>query len=126
ASALARALLGLGATLITGGTENHLMVVDVMKSYGLTGAEAQTRLEAAGIVCNKQVIPDDTLPPMRTSGIRLGTPAATTRGMKESQMQQAALLIDRVLRASATAADARAVLDSVRELIRAYPVPTLI
>jgi glycine hydroxymethyltransferase len=126
AGALAHELLRLGATLITRGTENHLMVVDVMKTYGITGVEAQTRLEAAGIVCNKQVIPDDPLPPMRTSGIRLGTPAATTRGMKEPEMKQAAIWIDRVLRASAGDADAGSIAGEVRHFGRRYPVPTLI
>jgi glycine hydroxymethyltransferase len=126
AGALARELLRLGATLVTGGTENHLMVLDVMKTYGMTGVDAQTRLEAAGIVCNKQVIPDDPLPPMRTSGIRLGTPAATTRGMKEPQMMQAAVWIDRVLRASAEATDASSVASDVRDFCRSYAVPTLV
>lgn len=126
AGALARELLRLGATLITGGTENHLMVLDVMKTYGMTGVEAQTRLEAAGIVCNKQVIPDDPLPPMRTSGIRLGTPAATTRGMREPEMKQAALWIDRLLRASAEAIDASSIAGDVRDFCRSYPVPTLV
>lgn len=125
ASTLARELQRLGATLITGGTENHLMVVDVIKSYGITGLEAQTRLEAVGIVCNKQVIPDDPLPPMRSSGIRLGTPAATTRGMAESEMRQAGIWIDRVLRQPKEFADA-GVLNDVRKLSRAFSVPTLV
>jgi len=126
ASALAHELLGLGAILITGGTQNHLIVIDVMRSYGITGVEAQTRLEAAGIVCNKQVIPDDVLPPMSSSGIRVGTPAATVRGMKEPEMRQAASLIDRVLRAPASGANAGAVLEHVKNLVGAFPVPTLI
>jgi glycine hydroxymethyltransferase len=126
AGALAFELLRLGATLITGGTENHLIVVDVMKTYGITGVEAQTRLEAAGIVCNKQVVPDDPLPPMRTSGIRLGTPAATTRGMKEPEMRQAAIWIDCVLRASAWVADAGSIAGDVRDFVRGYQVPTLL
>ena len=125
ARALAHELLRLGATLITNGTENHLMVIDVMKSYGITGVEAQTRLEAAGIVCNKQVIPDDPLPPMRTSGIRLGTPAATTRGMAEPEMRQVAIWIDRVLRGSKELADA-ATANDVRNLSRSFSVPTLV
>ena len=126
ASALAHELLNLGATLVTGGTENHLMVVDVMKTYGVTGAAAQDRLEAAGIISNKQVIPDDPLPPMRASGIRLGTPAATTRGMKEPEMRQAAIWINKVLRAPSDSADPGAIRGDVRDFCRAYPVPTLI
>jgi glycine hydroxymethyltransferase len=126
ASVLAGELLRLGATLITGGTENHLMVVDVMKSYGMTGVEAQRRLEAAGIVCNKQVIPEDPLPPMRPSGIRLGTPAATTRGMKEPEMRQAAIWVDRVLRAPLEVTNGGSIARDVRDFARGYPVPTLI
>jgi glycine hydroxymethyltransferase len=125
AAVLAHELLDLGATLITRGTENHLMVVDVVKSYGINGAEAQKRLETAGIVCNKQVIPDDVLPPMRPSGIRLGTPAATARGMKEPEMRLAASLIDRVLRDRSESA-ASVVLTEVKKLVGAHPVPTLL
>lgn len=90
----------------------------------MTGADAQRRLEASGIVCNKQVIPDDPLPPMRTSGIRLGTPAATTRGMKEAQMKQAAIWIHEVLSAPTQSARASIVSD-LRDFSRSYPVPTL-
>jgi glycine hydroxymethyltransferase len=125
ASALAHELLHLGASLIAGGTENHLMVLNITNSYGINGAEAQRRLEAAGIICNKQVIPDDPLPPMRASGIRLGTPAATTRGMKQPAMRQAAIWIDRVLRAEAGSPEAAVILEDVRDFCRAYPVPTL-
>jgi glycine hydroxymethyltransferase len=125
ARALARALTGAGTELVTGGTDNHLLVIDVMKSYGINGAEAQERLERVGIVSNKQVIPDDALAPMRPSGIRLGTPAATTRGMKEAEMLQIANWIDTALRGSAPPADIRGIAAEVAALCARFPPPTL-
>ena len=122
ANALAQALKKLGAMLITGGTENHLMVVDVEKSYGLNGDVAQQRLEGVGIVCNKQVIPDDTAPPMRPSGIRLGSPAATVRGMREADMNQIAIWTDAALRGNR---DRDGIAREVVNFARRFPVPTL-
>ncbi|MBV9471306.1 MAG: serine hydroxymethyltransferase [Abitibacteriaceae bacterium] len=90
AQALAHALMTQGAQLVTGGTENHMMVLDTVKSFALDGKVAEQTLDAISITTNKQIIPDDPNPPLRPSGIRLGTPAATTRGMKEAQMQQLA------------------------------------
>ena len=87
ARALARTLLDGGAELVTGGTANHMMVVDCVSSFGIDGRVAENALDEIAITCNKQVIPDDPNPPLRPSGIRLGTPAATTRGMMESEMQ---------------------------------------
>ena len=87
AQALARALLGGGAELVTGGTANHMMVVDCVRSFGIDGRAAEHALDEIAITCNKQVIPDDPNPPLRPSGIRLGTPAATSRGMLESEME---------------------------------------
>jgi glycine hydroxymethyltransferase len=97
ARALAQALLDRGARLVTGGTDNHLMVMDTMASFGLTGEDAQVLLDSIGITVNKQLIPDDPLPPLETSGVRLGTPAATTRGMKEQDMLVIAEWIVRTL-----------------------------
>jgi glycine hydroxymethyltransferase len=98
AKALAEALMKLNYRITTGGTENHLMLVDLrQRSEALTGADAEKWLEMAGIVTNKNGIPDDPRPPRVTSGIRLGAPAVTTRGMKEEQMRQIASWIDRVL-----------------------------
>ena len=85
---LAESLMEGGAQLITGGTENHMMVVDVVGSYGINGRVAEEALDAVNITTNKQIIPDDPNPPLRPSGIRLGTPAATTRGMKEHEMRR--------------------------------------
>ncbi len=86
AQALASALQERGFVLIGGGTKNHLILVDIYKSFGIDGKEAQERLEKAGITVNANSTPDDTLPAYRPSGIRLGTPAVTTRGMVEEDM----------------------------------------
>ncbi|MEK7064841.1 MAG: serine hydroxymethyltransferase [Patescibacteria group bacterium] len=84
---LAEKLMEKGMKLITDGTDNHMMVVDTMKTAGIDGAVAEKTLEKAGITVNKQVIPDDPNPPYKPSGIRIGTPALTTRGMKETEME---------------------------------------
>ena len=87
AQALAAYLVGHGLRIVSGGTDNHLMLVD-LTPYGTTGKDAATALEKAGIIVNKNAIPFDTRPPAVTSGIRIGTPAVTTRGMKEPEMQK--------------------------------------
>ncbi len=87
---LAGALMEKQATLVTGGTDNHMMVVDTVASFGLDGRVAEEALDKVQITTNKQIIPDDPNPPLRPSGIRIGTPAATTRGMKEADMQKLA------------------------------------
>jgi len=100
AKALAKALTERGFRITSGGTDNHMMLVDLQKkSDKLTGADAEKWLEAAGIVTNKNGIPNDPRPPKFTSGVRLGTPATTTRGLKEPQMVEIAGFIDRVLSA---------------------------
>lgn len=86
ASALADALIERGFSLVTGGTSNHLILADINKSFGIDGKVAEEALDAIGLTLNKNSIPDDPLPPFRPSGIRLGTPAITTRGMKEKDM----------------------------------------
>ena len=80
ARALAEALMAGGAKLVTGGTDNHMMVLDCVASFGINGRVAEEALDEVSITCNKQIIPDDPNPPLRPSGIRLGTPAATTAG----------------------------------------------
>lgn len=90
AAALAGALKQGGLKLVTGGTKNHLILANVYESFGIDGKEAQERLEKAGITVNANSVPDDPLPPYRPSGIRLGTPAITTRGAKEEDMAQIA------------------------------------
>jgi glycine hydroxymethyltransferase len=93
AAVLAEQLQRGGLTLITGGTKNHLILANVYESFGIDGKEAQERLEAAGITVNANAIPDDPLPAYRPSGIRLGTPAITTRGATEEDMVQIAAKI---------------------------------
>jgi len=90
AKALAAGLSRHGAELVTGGTDNHMMVVDTVKSFGIDGRQAEAILDRVAITVNKQIIPDDPNPPLRPSGIRLGSPAATTRGMDEADMEQLA------------------------------------
>lgn len=96
AAALAEALQKGGLKLVSGGTSNHLILADVYGSFGIDGKEAQERLEAAGMTANANSIPNDTLPPYRPSGLRMGTPAVTTRGAKEADM---AAIAQRILTA---------------------------
>jgi len=125
ARTLAGALLARGCTLVTGGTDNHMLVLDTVMSGDLDGRTAEQRLDAIAITTNKQVIPDDPKPPLRASGIRLGTPAATTRGMGEGEMRQLAAWIADTLRdGSDTAALARRRRE-VEALCEAFPVPGL-
>src|SRR6185436_16156550 len=96
AKKLAAALSTAGFRLVSGGTDNHLMLVDVF-SKGITGKVAEAALGKAGITVNKNAIPFDQNPPMVASGVRIGTPAVTTRGMKEAEMDQVGEFIARVL-----------------------------
>ncbi|NTU78740.1 MAG: serine hydroxymethyltransferase, partial [Chloroflexales bacterium] len=122
AQALAAGLLKNGVNLISGGTDNHLMLAD-LTALGITGAQAQKALDRAHITLNKNPIPDDPQPPVRTSGIRIGTPAVTTRGMREAEMAQIADWITRVLHAiDDTALHAR-VAAEVEALCESFPVP---
>jgi len=98
--ALGRALMTKGARLTTSGTENHLMVIDTMASFGLTGRQAESVLRKAGVTANRNAIPFDTQKPWYTSGIRLGTPAVTTLGMRESDMEEIASYVIDILRAA--------------------------
>jgi glycine hydroxymethyltransferase len=123
AKVLAEALTAEGAQLITGGTENHMMVIDVVKSFHINGRIAEETLDAVSITTNKQVIPDDPNPPLRPSGIRLGTPAATTRGMKEAEMKQLAGWIVKALRSHEDQAALGSVRAQVEEMCKRYPVP---
>ncbi|MBU1599581.1 serine hydroxymethyltransferase [bacterium] len=116
AKVLADTLISLGFTLISGGTDNHLLLVDLSKE-NLTGKEAEATLYKEGIVVNKNTIPYDLKPPSITSGIRLGTPALTTRGMKESEMERIAYMIDTVLRKRTD------VKDEVLALAKSFPMP---
>jgi glycine hydroxymethyltransferase len=93
---LAQGLLDRGYRIVSGGTDTHLMLVN-LTSKGITGKEADAALDAAGIIVNKNAIPYDEKPPAIASGIRLGTPIVSTRGMKETEMNEIVILVDRVL-----------------------------
>jgi len=96
AKALAEGLLARGYTVVSGGTDNHLMLVN-LTNKGVTGKEAESALDAAGIIVNKNAVPYDEKPPATASGIRLGTPTVSTRGMREAHMRQIVDFIDRVI-----------------------------
>ena len=121
AAALAAELLARGYQLVTGGTDTHLMLVD-LRNKGLTGKAAETALGRAGIHVNKNAVPNDPQSPFVTSGIRVGTPALTTRGMGEAEMRAIAGLMDAVLRAGESEGAQRAALAEVRELTAAFPL----
>lgn len=123
AKAMAGAFLERGAQLVTGGTDNHMLVLDTSKSFGLDGRVAEELLDEAGITTNKQIIPDDPNPPLRPSGIRIGTPAATTRGMQEGDMVRLANWMSDILASPEDATLRRQIRENVRELCSAYPVP---
>jgi len=121
ARALAETLGARGYRIVSGGTDNHLLLVDLTPK-GLTGKEAQEALDQAKITVNKNAIPFDPLPPGKASGIRLGTPALTTRGMKEAQMREIAELIDEVLLHRGDAARLARVRERVGSLAEQFPL----
>jgi glycine hydroxymethyltransferase len=121
ARALADALLGKGYRLVSGGTDTHLLLVDLTPKR-ITGKDAQEALDRAWITVNKNCIPFDTTGPTVTSGIRIGTPAVTTRGMKEPEMAGIAMLIDRVLTNLGNTSVEAAVRSEVRELTAGFPL----
>ena len=123
ARALASALLAHGARLVTGGTQNHLLVLDTITSFGLDGARAEATLERAGITCNKQIIPDDPRPPLQPSGIRLGTPAITTRGMGTEDMTPLANWMVQALQHPDDPTHLDLIRSRCAELCRRYPIP---
>ena len=123
AQVLATSLLEQGALLITGGTENHMMVIDCVKSFDINGRIAEETLDAVRITTNKQIIPDDPNPPLRPSGIRIGTPAATTRGMKEDEMRQLAGWIVRALKNHGDEAALLTIGQEVEAMCSQFPVP---
>lgn len=121
AAALAKALENLGYHILTGGTDNHLLLVNVKKSIGMTGKDAEKILESVNITCNKNAIPFDDEGPFIGSGIRLGTPALTTRGMKEKEMEEIARLIDRALKSSPE--ERPQIKEDVLTLVTPFPLP---
>jgi len=121
AKVLARELSVAGFRIVSGGTDNHLMLVDVFVR-GLTGSQAEKALERSAITVNKNAIPFDTQPPMKASGIRIGTPALTTRGMKEPEMGQIAGLISEVLGDPENESAQASVRSRVKELCERFPI----
>lgn len=123
AQSLASGLQNQGAKLITGGTSNHLILVDVVSSWNVTGKQAQSLLDTVGITLNMNMIADDPRSPMDPSGIRLGTPAITTRGATEPDMQKIADWIARVLKNPDDVALHKQIKEEVREFSLQFPVP---
>ena len=123
AQVLAKTLIANGSELVTGGTENHMMVVDTVKSFGINGRVAEETLDLISITTNKQVIPDDPNPPLRHSGIRLGTPAATTRGMVGEDMKQLGVWISEALKRYDDQSVLEAMKIEVEDLCGRFPVP---
>ena len=121
AATLAQELQGHGLRIVSGGTDNHLMLVDV-SGLGLTGAEAEQALGAVDITCNKNLIPYDRQPPMKASGVRLGTAAITSRGLGAEEVRRLARLIAETLRAPGDEGVRARVRAGVRELVGAFPI----
>ena len=121
AQALAAALVAKGLHVVSGGTDNHLMLVD-LRNRNLTGKVAEKALDRAGITVNKNTVPKETQSPFVTSGIRIGTPAVTTRGMRTGEMQQIASLIDRVLTGPEDESSLAAIHADVKKLAAAFPL----
>ena len=124
AQTLAAELNQRGFKLVTGGTDNHLILIDVFASRQIDGAEAEARLESIGLTTNKNVIPADSRPAYSPSGLRLGTPGATTRGLKPEQMAQLADWFDQALTGQLTDGKTKALRQSVRRLARRFPPPS--
>jgi glycine hydroxymethyltransferase len=123
AKALSEAMLAKGFSLVTGGTDNHLILADVHKAFGVDGKIAEEALDAINLTLNKNAVPDDPLPPFKPSGIRLGTPAVTTRGLVENDM---ATLADWMYQAITHHNDEDKITSlrqSVKEFCLQYPLP---
>ncbi|HDF5145617.1 TPA: serine hydroxymethyltransferase [Staphylococcus aureus] len=122
AKVLAEALINEGFRIVSGGTDNHLVAVDVKGSIGLTGKEAEETLDSVGITCNKNTIPFDQEKPFVTSGIRLGTPAATTRGFDEKVFEEVAKIISLALKNSKDEEKLQQAKERVAKLTAEYPL----
>ena len=122
--ALAEGLMKRGIGLVSGGTDNHLLLIDLrIKPPDLTGKDAQTALDKANITTNKNTIPGETRSPFKASGIRLGTPAVTSRGMKEEDMDRIAEAIVTVLNAPEDEAEIAKAKAIAEDLCKKYPLP---
>lgn len=125
AKALAQVFINAGATLITGGTDNHMMVVDTVASFGIDGATAEAALDRIGISVSRQLVPDDPRPPLKTSGIRIGTPACTTRGMDDEDMKTVGAFMIDALQNNTDLAHLENLAKDVRAFCHQFPVPGL-
>jgi glycine hydroxymethyltransferase len=125
AKALAAGLVAGGGKLVTGGTDNHMMVLDTVKSFGLDGKVAEEVLDRVSITTNKQIIPDDPNPPLRPSGIRIGTPAATARGMGTADMAKLAGWMALALKQRDDAASIERIRGEVEAFCGRFTVPGL-
>ncbi|HET8884508.1 MAG TPA: serine hydroxymethyltransferase [Candidatus Saccharimonadales bacterium] len=124
ASVLADEMQARGFHLVTGGTSNHLILADVHKSFGIDGKTAEVALDAIGLTLNANSIPDDTLPKFRPSGIRLGTPAITTRGLRSEHMAQIAQWMKQAIDACNDEVALAALRDEVKVFVRQFPLPS--
>lgn len=121
---MAREISEGGLRLVSGGTDNHLMLVD-LTPIGITGKDADAALETVGIIANKNAIPFDPKPPRVTSGIRLGTPAITSRGFDEAAVRQVSRLVVEVLNSIGDEKVQKRVAEEVKDLTSKFPVPGL-
>jgi len=122
AQTLAKVLEQGWCKVVSGGTDNHLLLLDVYKSYGVTGKEAEKALEHIGLSVNKNMVPYDERPPMNPSGIRVGTPAATTRGMKESEMEEIGDIFIETLKNHSNEAELEKQKNRVLDLCKKFPI----
>lgn len=124
AKKLAEQMMKIGFKLVTNGTDNHLILADVHTSFGIDGGEAEKVLDKVGLTLNKNVIPDDKLPPFKPSGIRLGTPAITTRGLKEDHMEQVAAWMLAAIKNRNHEKMLDQLSNEVKEFCRQFPLPS--
>jgi glycine hydroxymethyltransferase len=123
AARLADELKARGFQLVTGGTSNHLILADVHKSFGIDGKVAEVALDKIGLTLNANAVPDDPLPMFRPSGIRLGTPAATTRGLREDDMVRIADWMKQGIDARDNETRLNELREEVKDFLRDYPLP---
>lgn len=120
---LAEVLMKNGVKLVTDGTDNHMMVIDCVKSFGMLGGEVEKLLDEVGITTNKSMIPDDPNPPYRPSGLRLGTPAMTTRGLKEKECKLVAELIVKTVKNKDDKKIKAEIHKEIKKLAKKFPIP---
>ena len=123
AKRMAEKLMETGAKLITNGTDNHLMVVDCVKSWNLNGKEVEQIFDTIGVSTSKSTIPNDTNPPFKPSGLRLGTPAITTRGMKETEVDKLVALMLQAIQERESTEKLASIKNEITDLARAFPPP---